>query len=193
MNGREKLYNGITNIREEYIEEAQCKENKNRKLRFIKEHRFFAYICAALLVAVFLFATACAASETFRQAVIKFFYPLYSSEAIKEIDNGHMTGSFDEIDTLLSFLDKFNNDKLEHGLMAKRDNGYTYSLFSNSDNGTTAVVECNIVGYKLLVTLERIAYEDTTGLWQVVSYQIVSQDEADIMLSEYPQYVPKES
>ena len=153
-------------------------------------YRMAAGIGIGFLAVSLATVTAFAASETFRRTVISFLYPLYSTEEIKELDQGHRTGSFDEQDTLLSFLDRFNTEKLEFGVKAENDNGYTYSMVSDSPDTILAVVDCNITGYKLLVTMNRLAYEDTTGIWQVISYQMITEQEASWILETTPEYTP---
>lgn len=155
-------------------------------------HRMAAGIGIGFLTVSLATVTAFAASETFRRTVISFLYPLYSTEEIKELDQGHRTGSFDEQDTLLSFLDRFNTEKLEFGVKAENDNGYTYSMVSDSQDTILAVVDCNITGYKLLVTMNRLAYEDTTGIWQVISYQMITEQAASGILETTPEYNPQE-
>ena len=104
--------------------------------------------------------------------------------------DGHMTGSFDEVDTLLSFLDRFNAEKMEFGVLAENNAGYTYSMLSDSPDTIMAVVECNISNYKILVTMEKLDYEETTGIWQVVSYQMITNKAASEVLERVPEYVP---
>jgi hypothetical protein len=101
-----------------------------------------------------------------------------------------MAGSFDEQDTLLSFLDRFNAEKMDCGVQAENNAGYTYSLLSSSTDSILAIVQCNISNYKLLVTLERLDYEDTTGIWQVISYQMITNEEALEVTERVPEYVP---
>jgi preprotein translocase subunit SecA len=40
------------------------------------------------------------------------------------------------------------------------------------------------------VTLERLDYEDTTGIWQVISYQMITDEEAVEITERLPEYVP---
>jgi hypothetical protein len=115
---------------------------------------------------------------------------MYSSDEIVELDNGHRTGSFDEQDTLLSFLDRFNAEKMEFGVQAENNAGYTYSLLSGSPDSILAIVQCNISNYKLLVTMERLDYEDTTGIWQVISYQMITNEAALEVTESVPEYAP---
>jgi hypothetical protein len=117
-------------------------------------------------------------------------YPIYSSGEIVELDNGHMAGAFDEEDTLLSFLDRFNAEKMELGVQAENHAGYTYSLLSNSPDSILAIVQCNISNYKLFVTMERLDYEDTTGIWQVISYQMITNEAAAEVAERVSEYVP---
>jgi hypothetical protein len=171
-----------------YIQEAM--EVKRSTQRLHKVCKLAACICVGFLAASLITVTAFAKSETFRDAVISILYPIYSSDEIVELDNGHRTGSFDEQDTLLSFLDRFNAEKMEFGVQAENNAGYTYSLLSNSSDSILAIVQCNISNYKLLVTLERLDYEDTTGIWQVISYQMITNEEALEVTESVPEYVP---
>lgn len=188
----------ISQIDFNYIQEAMeadkvllnGKGKEKQMWRFYKAHRLAACICMALLMTSLATITAFAASETFREAIISVLYPIYSSEEIKELDNGHMTGSFDEQDTLLSFLDRFNAEKMELGVLAENNEGYTYSLLSNSPDSILAIVQCNISNYKILVSMERLDYENTTGIWQVVSYQMITSKKASEVLESIPEYVP---
>jgi hypothetical protein len=180
-----------------YIQEAmevnETITNRNTKRstqRLHKVCKLAACICVGLLTASLITVTAFAASETFRETVISLLYPIYSSDEIVELDNGHMAGSFDEQDTLLSFLDRFNAEKMEFGVQAENNAGYTYSLLSSSTDSILAIVQCNISNYKLLVTLERLDYEDTTGIWQVISYQMITNEEALEVTERVPEYVP---
>ncbi len=180
-----------------YIQEAmevnETISNRNTKRttqRLRKVCKLAACICVGLLATSLITVTAFATSETFRETVISLLYPIYSSDEIIELDNGHMAGSFDEQDTLLSFLDRFNAEKMEFGVQAENNAGYTYSLLSNSPDSILAIVQCNISNYKLLVTLERLDYEDTTGLWQVISYQMITNEAALEVIERVPEYVP---
>ena len=58
--------------------------------------------------------------------------------------------------------------------MAENNAGYAYSMLSDSPDTIMVVVECNISNYKLLVTMEKLDYVETTGIWQVVSYQKIT-------------------
>jgi hypothetical protein len=40
------------------------------------------------------------------------------------------------------------------------------------------------------VTLERVNYEDTTGIWQVISYQMITNETALEVIERVPEYVP---
>jgi hypothetical protein len=171
-----------------YIQEAMDVKRSMKRLH--KVCKFAACICVGLLATSLITITAFATSETFREIVISLFYPIYSSDEIIELDNGHMTGSFDEQDTLLSFLDRFNAEKMEFGVQAENNAGYTYSLLSSSPDSILAIVQCNLSNYKLLVTMERLDYEDTTGIWQVISYQMITNEAALDVIERVPKYVP---
>lgn len=186
MKPSETLYHSITNVDEKYIEEAQyaaasvsAAKTPNRPC--LQCRRLASCVAAVLLIAVLSFGTVYATSKNFRQAVKAFFYPLYTSGEVQEIAEGHRTGSFDEVDTLLSFLNQFNRDDLGHGLQARQESGYSYSWLTTDEDSRLAAVACDLPDYTLLVTMEKIAYEDTTGLWQVTSYQVVSTEEAENM------------
>jgi hypothetical protein len=171
-----------------YIQEAM--EVKRSTQRLHKVCKLAACICVGFLAASLITVTAFAKSESFRDTVISLLYPIYSSDEIVELDNGHRTGSFDEQDTLLSFLDRFNAEKMEFGVQAENNAGYTYSLLSGSSDSILAIVQCNISNYKLLVTMERLDYEDTTGIWQVISYQMITNEAALEVTESVPEYVP---
>lgn len=191
---RANISQAISQIDLNYIKEAMEAENTLSSQK--RGHWFYgAYRMAACIGMVFVLAslaavTAFAASESFRETVISLLYPIYSSDEIRELDNGHMTGSFDETDTLLSFLDRFNAEKMEFGVAAENNAGYAYSMLSDSPDTIMAVVECNISNYKILVTMEKLDYEETTGIWQVVSYQMITTEAASEVLERVPEYVP---
>lgn len=196
---RADISKAVTQIDFNYINEALEADNslsgekKKSRYLFYRAHRLAACIAMAFMVASLAAVTAFAASESFRETVISLLYPIYSSDEIKALDNGHMTGSFDETDTLLSFLDRFNAEKMEFGIQAEYNSGYTYSMLSDSQDTILAVVECNISNYKILVTMERLDYEETTGIWQVVSYQMITSEAAAEVVKRVPAYVPYES
>lgn len=196
---RADISQAISGIDLIYINEAMEADNrlsggqKKSGYPFRGVNRLAACIGMAFVLVSLTAVTAFAASESFREAVISLLYPIYSSDEIKELDNGHMAGSFDETDTLLSFLDRFNAEKMEFGVLAENNAGYTYSMLSNSQNTILAVVECNISNYKILVTMEKLDYEETTGIWQVVSYQMITSEAAEEVLKRVPEYVPYES
>lgn len=196
---RENISQAISQIDLNYIKEAIESENvlsgerKKRGHRFYGAYRMAACVGMAFMVVSLAAVTAFAASESFRETVISLLYPIYSSDEIKELNNGHMTGSFDEVDTLLSFLDRFNAEKMEFGVLADNNAGYTYSMLSDSPDTILAVVECNISNYKILVTMEKLDYEETSGIWQVVSYQMITSEVASEVMERVPEYVPVQS
>jgi hypothetical protein len=79
---------------------------------------------------------------------------------------------------------------MEFGVQAENNAGYTYSLLSGSSDSILAIVQCNISNYKLLVTMERLDYEDTTGIWQVIAYQMITNEAALEVTESVPEYVP---
>lgn len=201
----EKISQVINQIDIDYISEALevesmiSNKNKNKVILFYKNYRFAACMCMIVLAIMLSFTTAFATSESFRETIVRILYPLYTSDEIKKLDSGHLTSSFDETDTLLTFLDKFNKEKMELGIFARKENGYAYTLVHNTsdvmeaDNiidSVFAIVESNISNYKLLITMQKIPYEETTGIWQVTAYQIVMAEKADKILEEMPLYTP---
>jgi hypothetical protein len=185
---RADISRAVSQIDLTYIQEAM--EVKRPTQRLHKICKLVACICVCLLATSLITVTAFATSATFRDTVISLLYPIYSSGEIVELDNGHMAGAFDEEDTLLSFLDRFNAEKMEFGVQAENHAGYTYSLLSSSPDSILAIVQCNISNYKLFVTMERLDYEDTTGIWQVISYQMITDEEALEITERLPEYVP---
>jgi hypothetical protein len=193
----EKLLRAIGAISDDLLEEAAPKEFTEDILShskfkigrhlawFWRVHRVAALVGVVLLSISMTFATAFAASSTFRQAVISIFFPIYSDNEIKEIDNGHRTGSFDKMDVLFTFLEKFNSENMEDDLKAKKDRGFVYTLLPENENLIQAIVESEHPDSKILVRMERIAYEETTGLWQVVSYQIIDASTANKMKKDH--------
>lgn len=196
---RENISQAISQIDLNYIKEAIESENvlsgerKKCGHRFYGAYRMAACVAMAFMVVSLAAVTAFAASESFRETVISLLYPIYSSDEIKELNSGHMAGSFDAVDTLLSFLDRFNTEKMEFGVLAENNAGYTYSMLSDSPDTIMAVVECNISNYKILVTMEKLDYEETSGIWQVVSYQMVTSEVASEVMERMPEYVPAQS
>lgn len=197
---RVNISQAISQIDPIYIQEALDVHETvaNRKKNWTTQSlhslcKLAACIGAGLLAASLMTVTAFATNETFRKTVISLLYPIYSSGEIIELENGHMTKSFDEQDTLLSFLDRFNAENMEFGVQAEYHAGYAYSLFSNSPDSILAIVQCNISNYQLLVTLERRDYEDTTGIWQVISYQMIPTEAALEVREKVPPYVPDDS
>lgn len=200
-----KISDLIGRIDLEYIIEALEAENNikesntsRKAVRFWQVHRLAACVCIAFLVMMLSFTAVFAASESFRNMIIKVLFPVYSQGELKEIAEGHMTGSFDEVDTLLTFLSRFNAEKMEEGISAKCDSGYSYILLNGSEKSEKspdvllAVAESSTPDYRILVRMEKREYEETTGIWQIVSYQIITSQKADKMLKEMPRHIPKE-
>jgi len=173
-------------------------KKENRIVQFLRFHRFAACICIIILVVIFSFTTAFAASESFRKTVISIFYPLYSNRDLRELEEGHMTGSFEEKDMLLTFLDRFNSEKMEFGISAKFEQGYSYVFVSGekvpegSMDAIFAIVESSLPNYKILIRMEKKPYEETSGIWQIISYQIITREEAEKLQMKLPEYVPAE-
>lgn len=185
---REKLSQAIGAIDTRYIIEAAeakttaVRQPQNGLARFWKERRVAACICIAVLALSATFCTAFAASASFRKTVISVFFPAYSNSELKEIDEGHRTGSFDREDTLFTFLDQFNDKKMEGGLTAKKSTGYHYTFLPEQNGTVKAIVDCSHPDCKLLVLMKRKPYKGTTGLWQVTAYQIIDSETAESLL-----------
>lgn len=185
---REKLSQAIGAIDSRYISEAMnpkaaaVHKGRNNLYWFWEERRVTACVCMALVVLLTTFSTAFAASTPFRQTIISIFSPAYSNSEIKQIDEGHRTGSFDKEDTLFTFLDEFNNKKMGAGLTAKKDKGYHYTFLPKQNDTVKAVVDCNNPDYKLLIMMKLKPYAGTAGLWQVTAYQIIDSKTAKSLL-----------
>lgn len=134
-----------------------------------------ACLALTLLTAVLLLGTALAVSADFREAVRAWLFPVYTEDTLREIDQGHRTGSFDRTDTLLTFLDRFNREGLEPGVRVRQEDGFAYEVLSESEEGAEISVVCEDPSQTLLVNMVLLPYEETTGLWQVVSYQVVAR------------------
>lgn len=192
---RKKLSRAIGEIDPRFVSEAMVFETatvsrpENVFRRFWRERRVAACICLVLVAASVTFATAFAADAAFRKTVNSVLFPLYTSRDVKEIDEGHRTGNFDVQDTLFTFLDRFNREEMIAGLTAPKDHGYHYAMLSDRSGVVQTVVECNRSDYRLLVTMKLKPYRHTTGLWQVVSYQVIELQTAKTMLSEMKPYV----
>lgn len=163
-------------ILQQILETPQTSEKNG----FIRNFRRFAVgFAAAVVLLLGSFGTAYAASPVFKDFIHSLLFPLYTSDEIVSIDNGHMTGSFDTIDVLLSFLDKFNKEEFGNSITAARENGYHYSLFAQNEEQLLAFVDSSVEGYCIVVYMARIAYENTAGIWQVTGYQILEASTAE--------------
>lgn len=171
------------------IQETMEKGAKNSSIR--KFRRFAVGLAAAVILLLGSFGTAYAASPAFREYIHSLLFPLYTSDEIVSIDNGHMTGSFDMSDVLLSFLDRFNKGEFGNSITVAKENGYSYDLFAQDENRLIAFVNSSIDEYCILVYMERIAYEDTDGIWQVTGYQILAKNTAEDMKERLEPYSNK--
>lgn len=182
MNAK-KFSDAMSEIDDKYIMEALI-ERKPRllHLRWWKFHKVAACFSVAILVAVFSFGTAFAVSADFRQVVTSYLFPIYTENQLYEIEEGHRTGSFSMEDTLFSFFEKFNNENMVDNITIKHDNGFEYVILANGENSVDVIVECTTPNDKLLVVMERNDYKETTGLWQVIAYQILDSKTANEMI-----------
>ena len=181
-----KLFSdAMDEIDDKYIIEAVVEQRtKQSPLSWWKFHKVAACFSVIILIAVFSFGTAFAVSENFRQAVISFLFPAYTENQLYEINEGHRTGSFSLEDTLFTFLEKFNSENMVDNIAIKKDNGFEYVILPNAENSVDVIVECITPNDKLLVIMERKDYEKTTGLWQVIAYQILDSETAKEMIDD---------
>jgi len=187
-----KLFSdALSELSDKYIIRAMVKEkSKPALLDWWKRHKIAACFSAVILITALSFGTALAASADFRQAVISILFPLYTENQLHEIDEGHRTGSFDMQDTLLTFLENFNRENMGDNITAKKENGFEYVVLQDGEKSVNVIVECTTPNDKLFVEMERIAYEETTGLWQVVAYQILDSQTADELIARSRQLAP---
>lgn len=184
--------NPDSSTKEKILQQIQETMETSGKNSFARKFRRFAVgFAAAVVLLLGSFGTAYAASPAFREYIHSLLFPLYTSDEIKSIDNGHMTGSFDISDVLLSFLDKFNKEEFGNSITAARENGYCYSLFAQNENQVLAFVDSSIEGYCIVVYMERVAYENTEGIWQVTGYQILEESTAEDMEKQLEPYSGK--
>ena len=170
-------------VEETYIAEAAPQK---RQMRPGFRLRKLALCAGAVILAICLsFGTVLAVNAQWRQAVIAFFFPLYTENEICEIEEGHRSGSFDMIDTLNTFLEQFNRENMIEGLTAKKDGGFHYTLIPKDEIAVNVIVECSPSSEKLLVMMERKPYEETTGLWQVTAYQVIDSQTAEEMMEDF--------
>lgn len=155
--------------------------------------KFTIGLAAILVVLTGSFGTVYAADASFREYVRSLLFPLYGPDEIIQIDNGHMTGSFDATDVLLSFLDKFNRAEFGNSVTALYENGYHYSLFTQDENFLQAFVDSNMDGYCIMVSMERLDHGDTSGILQVTSYRVLENSAAEALMSELTPYSDVES
>ncbi len=52
-----------------------------------------------------------------------------------------------------------------------------------------AIVESSLPNYKILIRMERKPYEETSGIWQIISYQIITKGEAVKLQVELPVHI----
>lgn len=181
--------NPDSNTKIKILQQIQDTMETGKTNNFTGNFRRLAVIAVAAIVLLSgTLGTVYAASPAFREYVHTLLFPLYTSDKIVSIKNGHMTSSFDKTDVLLSFLDKFNKENLGDPITAKKENGYHYSLSAQNENRLLAFVDSNIKEYCIVVYMERIPYENTTGIWQVTGYQILEKSTAENMKNSLEPY-----
>ena len=114
-------------------------------------------------------------------ALVPYVFPVYTEELLQAIDEGHATGAFDPQDVLFSFLEVFDQEKLAGSAMVQRDSGFDYSVLSQEESSVRFLLKRTGTGERLLVQMQKIDYKETTGLWQVTGYQILTTEAADQM------------
>lgn len=168
--------------KERILRQIQDTMEQKKASRFKGVFRKFAVGAAALFILMLgSIGTAYAASPAFREYLHSLLFPVYTPEEIVSLDNGHMTGSFDLTDVLLSFLDRFNRGEFGGSVTALRKEGYHYSLYRENEDRLRAFVDSSIEGQCIVVYLERLEYEETEGIWQITGYQILEDTAADNM------------
>ncbi len=184
--------NPDSSTKEKILQEIIENMETGRKSNFTKKyHRFAVGVAAAVALLLGSFGTAYAASPAFREYIHSLLFPIYASDELVSIEDGHMTGSFDQADVLLSFLDKFNKKEFGNSITAAKENGYHYSLFVQNENQFRVFVDSSIDEYSIVVYMERIAYESTEGIWQVTGYQILEKSTAENMKNQLEPYSDK--
>ena len=132
--------NPDSNTKRKIMQEIMKSMETNRTNNFINKYRRFAVgFVASVVLLLGSFGTAYAASPALREYVHSLLFPIYTSDEFVSIENGHMTGSFDQTDVLLSFLDKFNKAEFGNTISAAWENGYHYSLFEENVNQLRAL------------------------------------------------------
>lgn len=162
---------------------SKCVHHSKRVFR-----RFAIGFATLFIVILGSFGTAYAASDTFRNYIHSLFFPLYTSDEIISIESGHMTGSFDKTDVLLSFLDSLSQYEFGNSITPIKTNGYHYSLFAQDDDHLQAFVDSSVEGYCIAVFMERLEYQNTGGIWQVTGYQILKNTAAETMKTQLELY-----
>lgn len=89
----------------------------------------------------------------------------WTESKLIEVDAGHYAGSFDMQDTLLTFVSRLER---EENYQIQNANGYDYQL-TPMGNRARARFTCPD-GKILNIWLERIDYQETSGLWRASAY-----------------------
>ena len=176
---KEKISKVIGEIAEHHIEEALNYDQK--QYPHFGHWKTFqkAAACIALIIIGLVGTTgiAFAASKDFRNVVIHLFG--FTKEEKKEIENGHMTGKLDKIDTLLTFLDEFNNKNMEK---VKYNNGYEYKFLEENNGHVDVIVVCESDKYRLLVSMKQESIAEGVMGWYAASYQMISSEQAEELI-----------
>lgn len=174
----------MNEIDDKYIMEAMAAEKLPTAFRHWRYlHKIAVCMAVAVMFAAFSLGVALAVNADFKQAVITLLFPAYTESQLREIDEGHRTGSFDFDDTLLTFLDKFNREKMLEGVTVKNENGFAYLVIYDDEDSAKVIAECGNPDERLLVIMKRQPYKETVGLWQVVAYQRLDSATANEMIA----------
>lgn len=128
------------------------------------------FVLAAAAISALIFSTAFALNPAFREFFISVLFPAYTEESYTSIDEGHLTGSFDEDDVIMTFLSTLENDK---DIKIRSESGYDYKISEITDSLHEVEVDCADEKTTIVLTVENTPYKETTGLWQVTGYKIV--------------------
>ena len=138
----------------------------------VKSRRPLKIFIIAAVVCAMAFTTAFALSPEFRHMLISVFSPVYDEEAFTAIDEGHRTGNFDEDDVIMTFLSHLEQ---EENITIKTENGYDYDINEISENIHEVLVHCPDDVTEVILRVENIPYKETTGLWQVTGYNMITE------------------
>lgn len=182
---REKISMVIGELADRHIEDAL----------YCEKHMFFggwrkwqkAAACAALIAFCFFSITGIAftSNAEFRKMVVKFVTS-FSEEEKTQIRNGHATASLDKTDVLIEFLHDFNDHNMGNGVRVQySESGFDYVVLEKNSKNVNVIVTCESEQLKLLVNMKEEEIEEGVQAWKIVSYQLISCEEADELLKSF--------